>query len=86
MELLPRPRDAPTVGYHLPRTAARTAREVPAYRARNISADKTCFLNVSAPEVFIRVSDYADLNNVKAVVLRIPPGQNRDLGGPPAGK
>lgn len=57
-----------------------------AYRALKISADKARFLNVSAQEVFIRVSDYADLNNVKAVVLRIPPGQNRDLGGPPAGK
>jgi hypothetical protein len=56
-----------------------------AYKRLKISADKRSFLNVSAQDVFIRVTDYADLNKIKAVVLRVPPGQRRDFSERPAG-
>jgi len=46
-----------------------------AYQRLKISADKTSFQNVSAMDVYLKITDYADLENPKKVVLRIPPGR-----------
>jgi len=46
-----------------------------AYKRLKISADKTSFQNVSALDVYLRITDYADLENPKKLILRIRPGR-----------
>ena len=52
-----------------------------AYKRLKISADKSRFLNVSAEELFIRVTDYSDRQNPKSTVLHLLPGKTVNLSG-----
>ena len=45
-----------------------------AYRSLIISADKTMFQNLSTIDVFIRVSDFSDLEDTNVRVLKVPAG------------
>lgn len=47
-----------------------------AFRSLKVSADKTTFLNNSSTEVWIRITDYSNLDNPPVQVLCIPGGES----------
>jgi peptidoglycan/xylan/chitin deacetylase (PgdA/CDA1 family) len=50
-----------------------------AFRRLKISADKSSFLNLSAVDIFIKVTDYRDPENPKIATLQLKPGKHIKL-------